>query len=340
MSHFDLDTGVTVGSSGCLPLARAAEKKQIRLEALGEGGYPGRLLPQGAMLGLTSVGFWDAEIDQTWSLDWHCHEGLEISFFESGALQFSTGAGEARLGPDYMTVVKPWQLHRLGTPQVTASRVSWFIIDLNVRQPNDNWMWPSWLPLTNTDIVNLTNTLRNGERAMWKSSPEMRRCFQTISRSVAADREGSHVSRLRLAISDVLLRLLEMLSADSVHLDERRARKRQTVKLFLEYLAQNPENFLRRWSLEAMAGSCGLGVTQFVHHVRCITNRSPLQYLNACRLDAAKRILRESPRVSVTDIAFEAGFSSTQYFATQFRRRFGLTPREFRNNSGRSPNHI
>lgn len=36
---------------------------------------------------------------------------------------------------------------------------------------------------------------------------------------------------------------------------------------------------------------------------------------------------------SVTEIALENGFNSSQYFATQFRRRFYQTPRAYRERS-------
>jgi AraC-like DNA-binding protein len=33
--------------------------------------------------------------------------------------------------------------------------------------------------------------------------------------------------------------------------------------------------------------------------------------------------------MSVTEVAFACGFSSSQYFATLFRRRFKASPKEF-----------
>jgi AraC family L-rhamnose operon regulatory protein RhaS len=79
-----------------------------------------------------------------------------------------------------------------------------------------------------------------------------------------------------------------------------------------------------------MAESCGLGVTQFVHHVKLLTNMTPLQYLNSCRLEMAARLLRERSTDSIVDVAMACGFSSSQYFATVFSQRFGGSPRDFR----------
>ena len=57
---------------------------------------------------------------------------------------------------------------------------------------------------------------------------------------------------------------------------------------------------------------------------------SPWDYLIDCRLQWAACQLRKSPSPSVTQIALASGFSTGQYFATCFRKRFHCTPREYR----------
>ncbi len=56
---------------------------------------------------------------------------------------------------------------------------------------------------------------------------------------------------------------------------------------------------------------------------------TPHQYLTRHRLERAAYLLRRSDR-SVTEICFEAGFESPGSFSTLFRRHFGRSPREFR----------
>ena len=47
------------------------------------------------------------------------------------------------------------------------------------------------------------------------------------------------------------------------------------------------------------------------------------------RIKASMRMLAEN-RVSITQIAFDCGFSSPSYFARLFRRFQGMSPAEFR----------
>ena len=88
--------------------------------------------------------------------------------------------------------------------------------------------------------------------------------------------------------------------------------------------------------LLAVADQLGLGERElrgrFLTEVGC----TPTQYLTRLRVQAAQQRLAESPQ-RVTQIAFDLGFSSSQYFATFFRKHVGQSPAEYR--SGRQHAH-
>jgi AraC family L-rhamnose operon regulatory protein RhaS len=313
----------------CQPLVQAVEARKIQLEALVHGHYPGRRLPAGALPGLKTVGFWDAAEDQDWGLPWHRNEGIELTFLERGTAGFDVEQDTCLLHPDDLTVTRPWQRHRVGTPNVLAGRLHWLILDVGVRRPNQSWRWPAWLLLSHSDLRELTEILRQTDQPVWKTSADVRRCFQSIATTVKTDRGGSNLSKLAVKVNELFVLLLDLFRRHEIVLDESLTSSRRTVELFLADLSQHPEHLALDWSIHEMARSCGLGVTQFIHHVRLIANVTPAQYVNRCRLDLAARLLRNG-RVSVTDVALECGFSSSQYFATVFQRRYGCTPREFR----------
>ena len=101
----------------------------------------------------------------------------------------------------------------------------------------------------------------------------------------------------------------------------------RTVEMFLSSLA---EHVGEPWTLEEMAGRCGLGRTSFTRYCQRLTNLSPHNYLTHCRIEAAKRLLKAQPRLSVLQVAMECGFQSSQYFATVFAQATTQTPNEFR----------
>jgi AraC family L-rhamnose operon regulatory protein RhaS len=59
---------------------------------------------------------------------------------------------------------------------------------------------------------------------------------------------------------------------------------------------------------------------------------TPSEYLRVCGLEAARRLLSSAALAdhSITEIAFECGFTSSAHFSTEFRKRFGRSPRSFR----------
>ncbi len=320
----------TYSADMCLPLSQAAANGLVRLKALVHGHYPGSKLPHGALPGLKTVGFWDAEHSQDWGLPWHRNEGIEITFLESGSLGFAVEDREYDLHADDLTLTRPWQRHRVGKPNVGVGRLHWMILDVGVRRPNQEWKWPNWTVLSPADRRELTNIFRHHERAVWRASADLRRCFQAIAHAVETDRSGNGVSRIAVRVNEILILLLDLFRAQKIKLDESLSSSLRTIELFLADLRAHPEHLAIDWTLQDMAKSCGLGVTQFVQYVKKATNMTPIQYLNDCRLDMAANLLRRKAGASVTDVALTCGFSSSQYFATVFANRFGVPPRDYR----------
>ena len=134
-----------------------------------------------------------------------------------------------------------------------------------------------------------------------------------------------------IQLNRLLLGLLEALRQQSRGETPELTSRRRTVELFLAELAAGDAHLRTPWTLRSLAEHCGLGGTAFTQHCRRITNQSPMDYLNRCRLDRAAQRLRDEPETPVGVIAAACGFATSQYFATRFRRRFGRPPREHRN---------
>ena len=78
-----------------------------------------------------------------------------------------------------------------------------------------------------------------------------------------------------------------------------------------------------------MARAAGLGQSQFHALFRATTGRSPKQaQLDRLFEDAVERLVNTSAPIS--EIAYRLGYQNASSFNRQFRRRFGLTPSEFR----------
>jgi AraC family L-rhamnose operon regulatory protein RhaS len=314
-------------ADNCRLLTAAAAAGTVRLHALGRASYPGRRLQAEELPGLRSVGSWDATAAQSWGLALHRNEGIEISFLASGEIAARIENRFQPLRHDEFLVTRPWQPHQLGNPHIGASRLIWLILDVGVSRPHQEWRWPNWIVLSRADLAKLTCCLRQNEQFIWPGSPDIRRCFLGIAQAIEKDVATGYASRLAVLINEVLLAMLDNFRARQIPLRESLTTAERTLQQFIAEL----EGALgESWTLEMMAASCHMGVTQFVHHFRQATNLTPARYLTQARVRlASKRLLEESER-PITDIAFDCGFSSSQYFSNVFTRQMGCSPRAFR----------
>lgn len=311
----------------CRALKAAADAGALVRHSLTHGAYPGLPLPDGVLPEVRTVGYWDADHDQSWGLDWHRNEGIELGYVARGKLPFGVDRQHFLLQPGSLTITRPWQLHRIGMPNVTASQLHWVVLDVGVRRPNQPWRWPDWLVASEADIAYLTMSLSHNEQPVWLADREIAYYFAKLGEATATFGRGVGESQVRLYINGLLIALMQLLRRRQPTLDAYLSSTRRTVELFLASL---PSRLEEPWNLATMATECGLGRSQFAYYCRELTNRSPANYLTACRIAAAKELLRHQSALTITEVAMRCGFSSSQYFTRVFHSHVGCSPREFR----------
>lgn len=320
------EPGALLYAGNCKDLLDASLAGKVTLSAWTRRGYPGRDLGA-ALPQVCSVGGWDATRPQDWGLKEHCNEGVKIAYLARGTLTLTLDGETYELQEGQMFVVRPWQLHAFGAPFVAPSQIVWVLFDMGVRRPHENWLWPDWIAWPQRDQDRLTELLSKNEEPWYTASREVARSFMDIADLVATnDIEGSE-AQLRLLISMMLLQFKNQLEAQQPVLDSSLAASRRTVDIFLRRLWHALDD---NWTLENMAAECNLSRTQFAKHCISLTNMTPARYLQMIRLEAARQMLSTAEAKSVTQVAFDCGFSSSQYFATCFRKQFGVSPTKVR----------
>lgn len=75
--------------------------------------------------------------------------------------------------------------------------------------------------------------------------------------------------------------------------------------------------------------SAGLSRSRIFQLFNAHSKQSPISYINTRRIEHAKYSLKEQ-KVAITRLALDLGYSSSQHFATDFKRKTGMTPQEYR----------
>ncbi|WCT74648.1 AraC family transcriptional regulator [Sphingomonas naphthae] len=82
-------------------------------------------------------------------------------------------------------------------------------------------------------------------------------------------------------------------------------------------------------TLSDIAEVIGCSTFQLIRLTKRLRGQTPIRYLGELRMECAERLLRESG-MSAVQVSLRCGFTNPSHFATAFRRRFGVSPREFR----------
>jgi transcriptional regulator GlxA family with amidase domain len=89
------------------------------------------------------------------------------------------------------------------------------------------------------------------------------------------------------------------------------------------------DNYRQPSPVAAMTEVSQLPERTFVRRFRDATGMTPLDYVQAMRLEEAKQML-ETGDLSVEAIANEVGYEDASFFGRMFRRKVGLTPAQYR----------
>lgn len=88
-------------------------------------------------------------------------------------------------------------------------------------------------------------------------------------------------------------------------------------------------NYREHVDLDQLAGIARMSKRNFTRNFQSAMGTSPISHLLQLRVNQAAEKLRNSNQ-SVTEIAFQVGFEDSNYFARQFKKLQGVSPRQYR----------
>lgn len=88
-------------------------------------------------------------------------------------------------------------------------------------------------------------------------------------------------------------------------------------------------NYDRPLPLSELAAASGYSLSRFKAKFKQETGITPAEFISSQKIEKAKLLL-ETTNTSITDLAFDLGFSSSNYFCSVFKKETGISPYQFR----------
>ncbi len=224
-----------------------------------------------------------------------------------GTAQVRTGDGSFRVEPSDLLLVPPDTLHTYHVPEQGDMR-KYFLIFRQGPLPE---------LLLGEEIRNRGIFIRNSDPSFRDLCDEIRNDFSGSGPDSAA--------RLSARLYALLFRLRELILRQS------------PSGRFETNLRNAVQNLPARSTLDSLSESFGVGKYSLIREFRRETGATPVRFMRNLRLNRAREMLSLSG-LSIAEVAERCGFSSASFFSYEFRKQFGMTPREARKrNSPFSP---
>lgn len=219
--------------------------------------------------------------------------------------------GEVRTASGDVILLRPHTPHDYGTAPVPGGGI-WELAWAHFL-PRPHWRdWLAWPePGPGVGLISV------GETGEAREQTEA-----ALLRMVERAR-GGQARRADFALNELETALLWL---DTVNPETARSRLDPRVSRAIEFLLQNLQ---RPISVADAAKAAGLSTSRLAHLFKEQTGETPRDFIEAERIRRASELLTLTGR-SVTAIAEEVGFESPFYFTQRFKKRTGLSPREWR----------
>jgi len=250
---------------------------------------------------------------------WHSHKQFELLFVLDGSTVYEfQGCDPIELAGGHFMVVPPGMMHRGEQDLRMPTTLIGIVLAFDARGATRN------TPFTVRELGWLRRHFNANSLTVHPLGQDLRRTIVQLDKRLSRKKPNQDelsMAETRLLVCSTISGAARQLSAVDDHDSQ------FIVDAAIGYMrAHLNEPF----SVGNLVDHIGYGRSRFFELFRGNTGMTPNDYLCRLRLEAARGLLEKTSR-PVTDIAFEVGFNSSQYFSTVFLQYTGLTPTGFRN---------
>jgi len=264
--------------------------------------------------GVHTIGYYNYR-SATHRLHNHYHEMMEISVIIKGTQQYYADERPYTLQGGEIFVTKPYEPHGNNSGFQEICEYVWFQLDIS--DPDINFLGLS-SPYSEYIFNQMKNFQKRTKTAEKSDLSMLKKAFFLL----AENDERKKLLGQNYLISFIINNLCE---GETEKKQTRSVSELDGAKIFIN------DHLYDDIDIKAVADHVGLSESRFKTRFKNEYGITPYAYITNKRIDAAKKLLRESQK-SITQIAYMLNFSSSNHFSTVFKTRTGLTPSQFKKN--------
>ncbi|MEM6721781.1 MAG: AraC family transcriptional regulator [Bacteroidota bacterium] len=141
---------------------------------------------------------------------------------------------------------------------------------------------------------------------------------------------NDHTSKdvlLDLMIQELIVRLLQTKAKSLIINDTDQVFNDTRIGSVIKYIKTHLTD--KDINVEALAKQAYMSTSHFHKQFKNTLGISPIDYINSERIKFAKKLIKESKDIRISDIAYKSGFNNTSYFNRQFKKHEMITPTQF-----------
>lgn len=244
----------------------------------------------------------------------HRHDCFEMTYCARGSVKFDCNGRAYAILPGGMFVSTPEDVHGIRN-YPKGAKIYWIFLRLPKRGEG-------YFGLGAKESRWLTESIRSFPRKTFVVSAEIQSAYERLFRIIDTEEKGSVARRLKLRTTalQLVLSIIEAGVSPSDYDEDARFRA------VIDRMRRNPQ---KAFSMEDLVKELGCSLNTIITRFHRLTGLPPQAFLMKCRIHRAIDLLKDSS-LTITAIADELGFASSQHFATRFRQETGKTPREWR----------
>ncbi len=250
-------------------------------------------------------------------------ECIRIYYINEGKFEWNVADQSYILFPGDVSLIMQNQKFGSEKGVLEIGSISWIHIKIQ-NHGNNELLSGKWSSLSETESQAISNILLMNNMPVLSKLPEVGRILRYLHDEIF-NQEIGYSTRANQLIDELFIIITR-------HLTKQNNRARDFPKMFMQLEQALRQNLSHQWTVEEMAAIAGMGSTLFNEKVKNYTGFTPLNYLINIRISEAIKLLKRKD-VSITDIALDTGFYSSQHFSTTFKKLTGYTPSEFRKNN-------